>query len=208
MLQPIYLLGQAVPDRYRLPRGVNLVYDDEGYVHAFTFETQAKTLRFPASKIMTRCDIFPEEYSVLVTIKLDLRALVLEEYIFAIIPENSVEVQLGLRISRGRIIFEYSDHRTPTGRTKSAMFRNMRIFDGHWHTFVITVAGRTIGFKVDCGKQRTQRLRRDFPSLVNTSNSNIHVANGKTLTEQFSVSSIYTLLIIYPMYLTMDSILK
>ncbi|XP_013394951.1 thrombospondin-type laminin G domain and EAR repeat-containing protein [Lingula anatina] len=187
-LRPIYLIGNAVPDRYQLPRGVNLIYDDEGYVHAFSFSKQAQTLRFPASNILTRCSIFPEEFSILVTLKLPPNSVesIDNEYIFALMPEQSLEVKLGLRLSKGRIIFDYTDYKTTPGTKRTSVFKVADIFDGKWHTFVLTVTAKIVGLRVDCKEQKYQKLRRSFPAWLNTTNNNVHIANGKTLTNQFS----------------------
>lgn len=188
-LKPLYLLNHVIPNRYNLPRGVSIVYDEEHTLHAYKLGERAGNLNFAASDLFTRCTYWPEEYSVLATFRLspDSDIPMWENgYLFSLIPKSSVHLKLGISVSRERVTIFYSDYKIQPGK-KSVSF-NRKLYDDKWHTIIVTVAGNTIGLRVDCGKSETRVFQRTFPAFLDTTGDHIYVGNRKIQPGQFRVS--------------------
>lgn len=95
-LRPLHLLRYLVPDRNRLPPGVEIAYDQHANVHAFRFVPPNHTDRFSfaAARLLrqhgtrTSCHFFPEEFSLLITFKMSskrkLKSAEIAQCLFAI----------------------------------------------------------------------------------------------------------------------------
>mgnify|MGYP001793913015 CR=1 FL=1 len=178
-----------IPNRYSLPRGVSIVYDEKHSIHAYELGEHAGNLNFPASKIFTRCPYWPEEYSLLATFKLSPKSDIPEweaGYLFSLIPQTSVHLKLGVSVSRKQITIIYSDYKIQPGR-KTISF-NTELYDDQWHTIVVTMAGKVVGLRVDCNKSQVKHFERTFPAFLDTSGDNIHIGNRKIQPGQFRVS--------------------
>ena len=176
-LKPLYFLQHIAPERYELPAGVEIVYDEEYSTHAYHFTSRAATLSFPAAAILKYCAYFPEEYSLLVTLKVSKQTANRDETLFAVIPVGSTKVKMGLRLYRSKLYLDYSD--PLRRRRKTAVFNQLRIFDQKWHTFVMSITADRISLRTDCGKKRTKRLVRTFPSMLSMEEDHIHIGNRK-----------------------------
>ena len=171
---------------YTLPAGLELVYDDAVNVHGYRFTSRARTLSFPAAKILRRCDYFPEEFSILVTFKLDPRIFTKNEYIFAIIPPGTTKSKLGIRLAEKKIHVDYSDG--VTGRRQHVTFKDSSIFDGAWHSLVVVVTAEQAGVRLDCKEEVYKKISRRFPTYLNIREDNIHLGNcNKEQKGQFTV---------------------
>lgn len=185
----MYLINHAIPNRYDLPRGVSIVYDEEHSLHTYRLTEHAGNLNFPASDLFTRCTYWPEEYSVLATFRLspDSDTPTWENgYLFSLIPKDKVHLKLGIGLSRDRVTIFYSDYKIQPGK-KSISF-DRKLYDDKWHTIIVTVSGNIVGLRVDCGKTETQVFQRTFPAFLDTTNDNIHIGNRKIQPGQFRVS--------------------
>jgi len=80
-LRPLHLLQYLVPDRNRLPPGVEIAYDVHAGVHAFRFIHSTIPALIPdrfsflAARLLATgtgnsCHYFPEEFSLLFTFKM------------------------------------------------------------------------------------------------------------------------------------------
>lgn len=188
-MKPLYLLNHAIPNRYSLPRGVSIVYDEAHSLHAYQLSEHAGNLNFEASDLFTQCSYWPDEYSVLATFKLSPNSAIPEwenGYLFSLVPADTVELKLGMSLSRTKLTVFYSDFKIQPGR-KSISF-DTELYDDKWHTIIVTVAGNSIGLRVDCGKTETKLFKRTFPAFLDTSGDNIHVGNRKIHPGQFRVS--------------------
>jgi hypothetical protein len=186
-LMPLYLLRYAIPDRHHMPAGVEIVYDNQHDVHGYRFTADMTSLHFPSSSIFKYCNFFPEEFSILVTLKVDDRTRARQECIFALIQRGRHKIITGLRLYKGRLQFDYEDRLTRHRRVTD--FHNKDVFDGRWHTLVFVVTGNSITLRVDCGKPERKRLKRMFPALISTKDTNIHVGECNSGTKgTFTVS--------------------
>ena len=185
----MYLINHVIPNRYKLPQGVSIVYDEDHSLHAYKLTERAGKLNFAASDLFTRCSYWPEEYSVLATFRLspDSATPIWENgYLFSLIPQSSVHIKLGISVSRDHVTVFYSDHKIAPGK-KTITF-NRKLYDDKWHTIIVTVAGNSVGLRVDCGKTESQVFQRTFPAFLDTSGDNIHIGNRKIQPGQFRVS--------------------
>ena len=187
-LKPIYLLRHAVGEGSTLPAGVEIAYDDTNSLHAYRFTPRASALHFPASAFMTKCNFFPEEFSLLVTLKLNKNSSSADQCVFALIATGSTDVKLGVRVYRRQVVIDYR-HRS-TRRHKETTFRQSAVFDGHWHTLIVSVTADRATLRMDCGRPKTRRIGREFPALLNTAAVNVHVGNcNRPRTGRFTVSA-------------------
>ena len=117
---------------------------------------------FPASEIFTRCDFFPEEFSVLLTFKVGARAAAgkTDECLFALIPSGTAKVKVAVRLYRGRLQVDYMERLT--GQRRVTEFKSVKV----------RLAATVVGFKatVGIGRRTTRRLgsceSRTFRSLM------------------------------------------
>ena len=155
---------------------MEIVYDEQYSVHAYHFTRRATTLNFPAATMLQYCGYFPEEFSVLATLRVSRQTVSKEEVLLALIPPGSTDMKLAVRLHRGKLCVDYVDKQS--GKKRVTVFRKMRLFDQNWHTLILTVAGERISLKIDCGKRRTEKLRRTFPALLEAQGDNVHIANS------------------------------
>ena len=190
-LKPLSLLQYLVPDRNRLPPGIEIVYDEAGGVHAFRFQPEVQAYSFPAASLFTQCDFFPEEFSVLMTLKMSKATSRSNECIFALIATGTTRVKVGVQLRKGRLQVDYVERSGK--RRRMTEFKSVRVFDDMaWHSIVLVVTSDRIGLRVDCGKRKYRRLRRRFPSLINAKEDNLHIANCNSLKRGvFTVSIIW-----------------
>uniref|UniRef100_A0A668A9E3 Thrombospondin type laminin G domain and EAR repeats n=1 Tax=Myripristis murdjan TaxID=586833 RepID=A0A668A9E3_9TELE len=115
-------------------------------------------LSFPASQIFTNCDFFPEEFSLVATVK--------TEYILSLVEEAADRLLLGLRVSEDRLDFLV----TPpgAGRRSRLSFRDVRLADGGWHTLTLAVSGPHATLTVDCGIAVETVAAAAFPGALST----------------------------------------
>ena len=166
------------------------MYDEEHTLHTYQLSERAGNLNFEASDLFTRCNYWPEEYSILATFKLspDSATPSWENgYLFSLIPQTSVHLKLGISLSREKVTIFYSDYKIQPGK-KSISF-DSKLYDDKWHTIIVTVAGNQLGLRVDCGKTVTKPFERTFPAFLDTTGDNIHVGNRKIHPGQFRVST-------------------
>ncbi|ELU02095.1 hypothetical protein CAPTEDRAFT_42858, partial [Capitella teleta] len=170
-LEPVSLLARLAPSFYGLPRGVNVIYDATHYAHAYSFTTRAAGLHFLASDIVKFCNYFPEEFSLLITLKTSNTTS--EQCIMTLMPRASTEVKIGVTMSLNVIRVTYASE-----KVISVDFDDMdAVFDGQWHSLVVSVTGDTVSVRVDCRHSVSRRLRRHFPAFVDAGNDEIHIGN-------------------------------
>ena len=175
-LTPLSLLDFYIPDHSHLPAGVEIIYDKAGDIHAYRFQPGVQMYRFPAARLFVHCRFFPEEFSLLFTFKTDRKSLQTDQCIVALMPESSrSKVKVGIRLRRGRIGVDFTE--SSGKRRILTEFRSPHLFDQRWHTVVLSVTADRVGLRVDCGKRKFRRLRRSFPSLIDTTDDNIHLGN-------------------------------
>lgn len=184
-LKPIYLLNIIAPDRFRLPPGVEISYDEKVNLHAYKFSPRASNLNFPSGLVFRYCEYFPEEFSILITMNAGSDVISEEETIFSVIPLNDLKPKLGLELSKGKLRYFHIDRLTK--KVQTVEYKLAKIFDGDWHTIIVSITGSNVNVKVDCGKNRMRKIRRAFPSFLSVRDTNIHIGNAKRKKTLFRV---------------------
>ncbi|XP_004467885.2 thrombospondin-type laminin G domain and EAR repeat-containing protein [Dasypus novemcinctus] len=140
-LRPLDLLAEAVPaDGVRTARARG----------AWGFRLSAaapRALSFPASRMFSRCDLFPEEFSIVVTLQVPGLPPKKNEYVFTVTAGDGA-LLLGLRCAPGRLHLLFAG--AGAWQTRVA-FGGLALTDGRWHTLVLAVSGASFSLTVDCG---------------------------------------------------------
>ncbi|XP_033624010.1 thrombospondin-type laminin G domain and EAR repeat-containing protein isoform X2 [Fukomys damarensis] len=113
--------------------------------------TAPQTVSFPASKIFSRCDLFPEEFSIVVTLKVPSLPPKKNEYLLAVVAEDRDALLLGLRYSPTRLHFLFLREDTAGAWQTRVSFRSPGLMDSQWHTLVLAVSEGSFSLTVDCG---------------------------------------------------------
>uniref|UniRef100_A0A4X2LHZ0 Thrombospondin type laminin G domain and EAR repeats n=1 Tax=Vombatus ursinus TaxID=29139 RepID=A0A4X2LHZ0_VOMUR len=96
-LRPLDILAEVVPPRDSSPSGGLRMIQAQG---ARGFHLSAvdspRLLSFPASRIFLHCDLFPEEFSIVVTLKVFNLPPKKNEYVFTVVEEASDTLLVGL----------------------------------------------------------------------------------------------------------------
>ncbi|MGH0121063.1 UNVERIFIED_CONTAM: hypothetical protein FKN15_069266 [Acipenser sinensis] len=154
---------------------------DQG-ARGFHLSTSQGSPSFPASHLFINCDYFPEEFSIVVTMKASRIASKKNEYIFTVVEEDSNKLLLGLRYSQDKLHFLFWNY----GNRDHITFRSVKLADNRWHTLILAVSGVYASVTVDCGIPVDLVLRRPFPAHLNTKGSRFHIGNRRRLKGLFS----------------------
>lgn len=139
--------------------------------------SQPRALAFPASRLFIHCHRFPEEFSIIVTLRvlsvpakvsaagraLSGHSLALQrvacrvhvlpqrnEYIFTLMAEESPRVLVGLRYATNKLHFIFWSHEHAGSWQTRVTFPNVSLSDNQWHTLVLAVSGQSFSLTVDC----------------------------------------------------------
>ncbi|XP_059209653.1 thrombospondin-type laminin G domain and EAR repeat-containing protein-like [Centropristis striata] len=175
-----------------------------GGVRGVTFSNPHTSMSFPSSQLLVDCDLFPTQFSIVVTLKVTSVAPKRNEYIFSLMEPKTAEkrdveeeksnkgdileeikedgerekergrVILGLRFSRKRLHFLF---RGPGGVVEHWMFRGSRLADNQWHTLVLVVGSHHARLTVDCSSPLEIVPSRPFPSDLNIQGSRFHIGS-------------------------------
>uniref|UniRef100_A0A3Q4I623 Thrombospondin-type laminin G domain and EAR repeats a n=1 Tax=Neolamprologus brichardi TaxID=32507 RepID=A0A3Q4I623_NEOBR len=119
---PLDLLSFVLErDPSKLVPGVHM--KQAGGVRGIHFSSPDTALSFPSSQILVNCDLFPKEFSIVLTLK------------------------LGLKFSGKRLHFLYKGHR---GVVEHWEFRGTQLADSQWHTLVLAIGSHHVKLTVDC----------------------------------------------------------
>uniref|UniRef100_A0A3B4GEG3 Thrombospondin-type laminin G domain and EAR repeat-containing protein-like n=1 Tax=Pundamilia nyererei TaxID=303518 RepID=A0A3B4GEG3_9CICH len=119
---PLDLLSFVLErDPSKLVPGVHM--KQAGGVRGIHFSSPDTALSFPSSQILVNCDLFPKEFSIVLTLK------------------------LGLKFSGKRLHFLYKGHR---GVVEHWVFRGTQLADSQWHTLVLAIGSHHVKLTVDC----------------------------------------------------------
>ena len=66
--------------------------------------------------------------------------------------------------------------------------KSVPVFDGEWHSVVLSVTADRVATRTDCRKRKQRRMRRAFPSLIDIRFDEVHIATcGRRASERFRV---------------------
>ncbi|XP_072300245.1 thrombospondin-type laminin G domain and EAR repeat-containing protein-like [Eucyclogobius newberryi] len=138
-------------------------------------------LSFSAAQVFTECELFPEEFSLVATFKLQPLRQKRNEWVLSLLeggPEGGPEgrLLLGLRVSRDQLHFLYQQQ--GTGRRRRVTFREVSLDDARWHTLSLAVTGHYFTLTVDCGPPLEISQSRPFPSTLTTRGAHFYVGRG------------------------------
>ncbi|XP_064165813.1 thrombospondin-type laminin G domain and EAR repeat-containing protein [Anguilla rostrata] len=179
-LLPLDFLSLVLPKGGEALMGVRMVQD--GGARGLRFTGPPRALSFPASQLFINCEFFPQEFSIVVTLKVARVAPKKSEYIFSLVEEDTERMLMGLRFSQDRLHFLFLG---PGGWERLA-FRSVRLADGRWHTLVLAVSGPYATLTLDCGMPLDLANGKPFPSTLSTKGSRFYVGSRKRWKGLFS----------------------
>ncbi|XP_018091592.1 thrombospondin-type laminin G domain and EAR repeat-containing protein [Xenopus laevis] len=145
----------------------------------FHLSTSPHALSFPLSRLFHNCPLFPEEFSLVLTVKIPSIPPKKNEYLFTVVTERSRHVLLGMRYSENKVhILFWSPEETNEWQTK-VTFRGILLADNQWHTLILAVSGISVSLTVDCSVPLDLVLDKPFPASLNTSGSLIYVGSRR-----------------------------
>nr|XP_014344425.1 PREDICTED: thrombospondin-type laminin G domain and EAR repeat-containing protein [Latimeria chalumnae] len=149
-------------------------------VRGLRLSPPARDLSFPASRLFVNCELFPEEFSIIITLKIPKGIPPKKnEYIFTALEEHSQDLLLGLRYSVDKLHFLFWDKGVLQGPKRHIIFRDVRLSDGQWHTLLLAVAGKYMSLTVDCSMPVDMDLDVPFPSSLNTSGFRFYIGSRR-----------------------------
>lgn len=200
---PLDLLSFVLErDTSRLVPGVHL--DQAEDVRGLRFSSPHLSMSFPSSDLLPSCHLFPQQFSVVVTLSVVHNDPQRNDYIFSLMDTNSSvparikknkrnhlersnskdakerqvttggPLLLGLRHSKNRLHFLY---KAPDGEVKRLVFRTQGLADGRWHTFVLAVSGHSVRLTLDCKPPVEIAPSKPFPSELNIHGSRFHIGS-------------------------------
>ncbi|XP_048869448.1 thrombospondin-type laminin G domain and EAR repeat-containing protein-like isoform X1 [Brienomyrus brachyistius] len=172
-LVPLDLLSRALPGHGQALPGVHMVQHKGA--RGLQLSGPNGDISFPASPLFVNCDFFPEEFSIVVTLKVSHLANKKNEYIFTLVEENSAQLLLGLRFSQEKLHLLFLG---PRGK-EYVTLRAVKLVDNRWHTLVLAVAGHHFTLSLDCGMPLEIIHERPFPVALNTKGSRFYIGSRR-----------------------------
>ncbi|KAI1899263.1 hypothetical protein AGOR_G00060010 [Albula goreensis] len=179
-LLPIDFLSLVLPKGGETLIGVRMVQDRGARGLRLTGPPWA--LGFPASRLFINCEFFPEEFSIVVTLKVSRMAPKKNEYMFSLVEEGSDRLLMGLRFSQDSLHFLFQGL---TGRERLT-FDCVQLADNRWHTLVLAVTGLYATLTVDCGLPLDLVHGKPFPTAFSTKGSRFYVGSRRRWKGLFS----------------------
>ncbi|XP_037686485.1 thrombospondin-type laminin G domain and EAR repeat-containing protein [Choloepus didactylus] len=182
-LHPLDLLAEAVPAD-GTTGGVRTVVAQGAW--GFQFSAAApRAVSFPASRIFFRCDLFPEEFSIVVTLKAPKLPPKKNEYVLAGLAQEG-RVVLGLRLAPGKLHFLFPRADVAGAWQTRVTFRSPALEDGRWHTLVLAVSARTFSLTVDCGLPMDITADVPFPATLSMRGAQFFVGSRRRMKGLFT----------------------
>ncbi|GAA6081853.1 collagen, type XI, alpha 1b isoform X1, partial [Tachysurus ichikawai] len=116
-----------------------------------------------ATKKLFPDGVFPEDFSILMTIKPKAGT---QAFLLSVYNDKGLQ-QLGVEIGRTPIFLYEDQHGKPTPENYP-LFRNINLSDGKWHRVAISVEKKSITMIVDCKKKISKPLTRSNKPVIST----------------------------------------
>jgi len=95
---------------------------------------------------------------------------------------------MAVRLHNNRLQLFYTRSRFPAPSLQVVEMKSVPVFDGEWHTLVVSVTAERIASRTDCRKRKQRRMRRPFPTLIDIRFDEVHIATcGRRASERFRV---------------------
>uniref|UniRef100_A0A670ZWR0 Thrombospondin type laminin G domain and EAR repeats n=1 Tax=Pseudonaja textilis TaxID=8673 RepID=A0A670ZWR0_PSETE len=176
-LRPLDLLSEVVPLNW-VKSGIRMI-QIQGARGFQLSATNPRFLNFPASRIFIYCDLFPEEFSIVFTIKTSYMQFKRNEYIFTVLDENSDTLQLGLRYSQSKLHFLFWSRDLLNGWQTQITFRDVFLADNQWHTLVLAVSQGSFSLTVDCSIPIDVIADTAFPTFLTMTGTQFYIGNRR-----------------------------
>ncbi|NXV99030.1 TSEAR protein, partial [Fregetta grallaria] len=176
-LRPLDILSEVVPTG-RLARGMR-VFQVQG-LRGFQLATsRPRALGFPASRLFVHCDRFPEEFSIIVTLRVLSVPAKRNEYVFTLMAEESPSVLVGLRYAPDKLHFLFWSQERAGGWQTRVTFPNVSLSDNQWHTLILAVSGQSFSLTVDCGIPKDVVVETPFPASLSVKRASFYLGNRR-----------------------------
>ncbi|XP_028925382.2 thrombospondin-type laminin G domain and EAR repeat-containing protein [Ornithorhynchus anatinus] len=176
-LRPLDILSEVVPSNGRTT-GIRIIQTQGARGFQFSASTP-HTLSFPASRIFLHCDLFPEEFSIVVTLKVMKLPPKKNEYIFTVMEEQSNTLILGLRYSRNKFHFLFWSKESSGGWQTRVTFRDITLMDNQWHTLILAVSEGSFSLTVDCDLPTDMIVDTPFPMTLSMKGSRFFIGSRR-----------------------------
>ncbi|KAH0623926.1 hypothetical protein JD844_007132 [Phrynosoma platyrhinos] len=176
-LRPLDILSEVVPVN-GAKSGIRMIQIQGA--RGFQFSAiRPRFLSFPASRIFIYCDLFPEEFSLVFTLRTFHMQSKKNEYIFTVLEENSDTLLLGLRYSRNKLHFIFWSRELSNGWQTRVTFQDIFLADNQWHTMVLAVSKGSFSLTVDCNIPTDVISDTPFPPSLTVTGSRFYVGSRR-----------------------------
>ncbi|KAM9127396.1 thrombospondin-type laminin G domain and EAR repeat-containing protein isoform 2-T2 [Pangshura tecta] len=176
-LRPLDILSEVVPTS-GVRSGMRILQVQGA--RGFQFSASARhALSFPASRIFLYCDLFPEEFSIIITLRVLSVPPKKNEYIFTVMKEESNMVLVGLRYSLNKLHFLFWSRELSNGWQTQVTFQGISLTDNQWHTLVLAVSGQFFSLTVDCSIPIDVVVDKPFPASLALKGSRFYVGSRR-----------------------------
>ncbi|KAM4625286.1 thrombospondin-type laminin G domain and EAR repeat-containing protein-like [Polymixia lowei] len=145
-----------------------------GGVRGVHFSRPHPSLSFPSTHLLPNCDVFPKEFSIVVTLKVPHNAPKREEERRVERDVEQGQIILGLRFSRNRLHFMFKGQGEVI---EHWVFRGLKLTDNRWHMLVLAVSGSRARLTVDCSSPLEMVPAVSFPPDLNIQGSRFHLGS-------------------------------
>ncbi|XP_074955722.1 thrombospondin-type laminin G domain and EAR repeat-containing protein isoform X2 [Phalacrocorax aristotelis] len=141
--------------------------------------SRPRALGFPASRLFIHCDRFPEEFSIIITLRVLSIPVKRNEYIFTLMAEESPSVLVGLRYAPNKLHFLFWSQERTGGWQTRVTFPNVSLSDNQWHTLVLAVSGQSFSLTVDCSVPKDVVVEMPFPASLSVKRASFYLGNRR-----------------------------
>ncbi|XP_070322966.1 thrombospondin-type laminin G domain and EAR repeat-containing protein [Odocoileus virginianus] len=183
-LRPLDVLAEAVP-----PDGSAVgvrVMQVQGARGLQLSAAAPHALSFPASRIFFRCDLFPEEFSIVVTLRVPSLPPKKNEYLLAVVAEERDSLLLGLRYSPTQLHFLFLSEDGAGAWQTRVSFRSPALVDGQWHVLVLAVSEGSFSLTTDCGPAVDIMADMPFPATLSMRGARFFIGSRRRTKGRFT----------------------
>ncbi|XP_073087344.1 thrombospondin-type laminin G domain and EAR repeat-containing protein isoform X1 [Manis javanica] len=176
-LRPLDMLAEAFP-----PNGVASgvrVTQVHGVRGLQLSAADPHVLSFPASRVFFRCDLFPEEFSIVVTLRVPSLPPKKNEYLFTVVTEERDTLLLGLRYSPTRLHFLFLSEDAAGAWQTRVSFHSLVLTDSRWHTLVLAVSEGSFSLTMDCGLPADIAADVPFPASLSVQGARFFIGSRR-----------------------------
>ncbi|TMS21009.1 Thrombospondin-type laminin G domain and EAR repeat-containing protein [Larimichthys crocea] len=176
-------------------------------VRGVHFSSPHTSMSFPSSQLLVNCDLFPKEFSIVVTLKFTHSVSKRNEYIFSLLEPKKVEKrEAGDKKdenNKGNILERTKERRQKSNGERGRIilglrfsrkrlhflfrghggvvehwgFRGTRLADNRWHTLVLAIGSHHVRLTVDCSSPLEMVPSKPFPSDLNIQGSRFYIGS-------------------------------